>query len=265
MTRYLALCASFSFALCGSTLRAAEAPDAIAKTIERFVDQHVIAGAVTLVAADGKIKSLEAIGMADLESKRPMTPDTLFWIASMTKPITATSLMILVDEGKLSLDTSAGMFLPEFNSATVAGNGTNATPVTIRHLLSHTSGVAGPGKSPSPNPTLAETAESIADAPLQFEPGSQWKYGNGLTVVGRIVEIASGQSFDAFVRDRILQPLGMNDTSFDPTPAQRTRLATIYAIDANSKQLTPTKSTAFANFDPNGPRKTPNPSGGLAS
>ncbi len=268
MSIRFALAFVVSTSLCCNTLLAAE-HDSVGQAMERFADDGTIAGAVTLVAVDGQVRSFETVGLADVESKRPMTKDTLFWIASMTKPIVATSLMILVDEGKVSLDDPASKYIPEFKDATVAGGGSPARAVTIRDLMTHTAGVTNPKGLSSLTPTLAETVASIAKQPLQFEPGSQWKYGNGIVVTGRVIEVASGQDFGQFVAERVLRPLKMNDTTFDPTPTQRAQLATIYSRDESFeeslKQLKPVTSVAFANVDPSGPRKMANPTGGLAS
>ncbi|HEX4128658.1 MAG TPA: serine hydrolase domain-containing protein [Pirellulales bacterium] len=244
-------------------LQAAEPSSAAGRALVKFVDDHVIAGAVTLVAQDGKIVSLDAVGRADLAGDRPMRPDTLFWIASMTKPITTASVMILQDEGKLSVLDPVKKYLPEFKSVALAGGATPSRPITLRDLLTHTSGIANPPPEVQQK-TLTEVAEAVARQPLQFEPGSQWKYGFGLSVAGRVVEVVSGQTFDAFVDDRICRPLGMNDTTFYPSAEQRQRLATIYAVDKESKQLEPAKPPFFINAEP-AVRHAPNPSGGLVS
>src|SRR5262245_46717506 len=202
---------------------------AIPERIQPFVDDGTIAGAVTLVAHKGEIVSLDAVGLADIASKKPMRPDTLFWIASMTKPITATSVMILQDEGKLSVDDPVVKYLPEFGKVALKDGSSPATQITIRHLLTHTSGVDAPAPFQADKaPTLADIATAIAKQPLQFEPGSQWRYGVGLTVAGRIVEVVSGKPFETFVDERICQPLGMRDTTFYPTAEQRNRLAVRY-------------------------------------
>lgn len=242
------------------TQRLAEIP----ARMQKFVDDHQISGAVTLVAYRGKVVGLDAVGLANIRENRPMQDDTLFWIASMTKPITATALMILQDEGKLSVSDPVSKFIPEFKEVTVNGHAP-ARPMTIQDLLTHTSGVANPpNDNEHPNPTLAETAVLIAGQPLQFEPGSQWRYGSGPTVVGRVIEVASGKSYESFLEERIFQPLGMKDTGFYPDAKQRGRLATIYQPGLEPGSLEPT-SAAFINADENAPRRAPNPSGGLFS
>src|SRR5439155_21618785 len=150
--------------------------------MQRFVDQQTLSGAVTLVAQHGKIIGQNAVGLADIDTNRPMAPNTLFWIASMTKPITATALMILQDEGRLSVDDPVGKYLPEFNAMKLADGKPPERAVTIAHLLTHTSGVANPATEDlGENPMLPTMATAIAKQPLQFEPGTQWKYGAGLT------------------------------------------------------------------------------------
>jgi len=232
--------------------------------MQQFVEDRTLNGAVTLIAQHGKVVSLNATGLADIDSNRPMQPDTIFWIASMTKPITATAVMILQDEKKLSVDDPAGKYLPEFNSVKLADGSPPKRPITIADLLSHTSGVANPSPgSLNANPTLAEISAAIAREPLQFEPGSQWKYGSGLTVAGRIVEVVSGQPFDRFLEERVFQPLKMPDTTFYPTAQQRQRLAVVYRWDRENKRLA--AADIAANRGPSQERRAPNPSGGLCS
>jgi CubicO group peptidase (beta-lactamase class C family) len=246
---------------------AADGSQSVAVTMRALVDAGRLAGSVTLIAVYGKISNIDCVGHADVAAGRPMRTDTLFWIASMTKPITAASVMILQDEGKLSVDDPVSKYLPEFGSVTVKGGGTPPRPITIKQLLTHTSGVASPAPFPEgANPTLAETVAAIAKEPLLFEPGSQWSYGLGLSVAGRIVEVVSKTPFETFIEERITKPLGMNDTTFYPTAEQRKRIATLYEMDKDTKKLVPAKqSPTFINVDANAPRKAPGPSGGLCS
>jgi CubicO group peptidase (beta-lactamase class C family) len=240
---------------------AAEPAD-IPRAMQAFVDRGLISGSVTLVAKEGKIVSFETVGQADIESRRPMQKDTLFWIASMTKPVTATALMILEDEGKLSVDEPVAKFIAEFKDVRL-NDASPARAITIRDLLTHTSGLADPPRVEGANPSLAETVIAIAREPLQFEPGTQWKYGRGLTVVGRIIEVASGKSYADFLAERIFQPLSMNDTGFHPTAEQRGRLATIYRPGKEKGTLEANRPALLA--DPSAPPRAPNPSGGLFS
>jgi CubicO group peptidase (beta-lactamase class C family) len=259
---WLSIVLGLASGVCRAAL--ADEPDAVAARMRQFVDEQVLSGAVTLVAQHGQNVSLNAIGLADMATSRPMRSDTLFWIASMTKPITATAVMILQDEGKLAVDDAVSKYLPEFRNVKLANGRQPARPVTIADLLTHTSGVAAPAAyHVGRNSTLAETAAAIAEQPLQFEPGTEWKYGLGLSVAGRVVEVVSGQPFDEFVQKRIFGPLQMRDTTFNPTAEQRERLATIYRWDRDVNQLAPATSALNRGFD--GERRVPNPSGGLCA
>ena len=225
--------------------------------MQKFIDQKQISGAVTLVARQGKVVHLEAVGDADLEAGRPMRKDTLFAIASMTKPITATAVMILRDEGKLSIDDTVSQYIPRFKNASLK-DGPPSRQLTVRDLITHTSGVGG---SQQNQESLKRTVELIAEQPLSFEPGSQWKYSPGVTVCGRIVEVVSGRPFDEFLDERIFKPLGMVDTTFFPTAGQQKRLARLYKPGEQPATIEPadhwlSKLSA---------ERTPNPSGGLFS
>src|SRR4051794_3284416 len=216
----------------------------IGPRMQAFVDQGEIAGAVTVVGRHDGVLSVEAVGFQDLEAHRPMTKDALFKIASMTKPVTAIGIMMLADEGRLSVEDPVEKHLPEFRGQMlVAGRdpaaGTLtlkklARPITIRDLLTHTSGLPGwpPGLADiytKRNRTLAEGILVISQRPLDFEPGSKWAYCNtGIDPLGRIIEVASGRSYEDFLHARLFEPLGMDDTTFYPTPAQRERLAVTY-------------------------------------
>jgi CubicO group peptidase (beta-lactamase class C family) len=219
----------------------------IAPRMKAFVDRGSIAGAVTLVARHGVVASLEAVGYQNLETKRPMTPDTIFQIMSMTKPVTAVALMMLVDDGKVVLGAPLETYIPEFKGLWV--NDTGATdadrrqvrpvrPITLRDLLTHTSGMAsGP---PAGIGTLLSTMHmSLADAvliysqqPLNFQPGTRWQYSNpGIATVGRVIEIVSGKPFEQFLEERVFQPLGMKDSFIFP-PAEKTgRIAMVYDLE----------------------------------
>ncbi|MBN2475676.1 MAG: beta-lactamase family protein [Pirellulales bacterium] len=229
----------------------------IPQRIEQYIAQKQISGAVTLVARRGRIVHLEAVGHADLKNDLPMQKDSLFAIASMTKPITATAVMMLQDEGKLSLDEPVAKYIPSFrNVALDSGPPTRA--ITLRDLITHTSGVVGSQRTEA---TLQETVEEIARRPLGFEPGSQWQYSPGLNVCGRVVEIVSGQSYDEFLRERILQPLDMADTTFSPDASQRKRIARIYQPTTDKSGIEPVSHWLTDDAG----QRAPNPSGGLFS
>jgi len=232
-------------------------------TMQRFVDDGQISGGVTLVAHRGEIVHLGAVGQADLATGRPMTTDTIFWIASMTKPLTATALMMQEDAGDLNVDDPVSKYIPEFAELTLEETGQPvATTLTIRHLLTHTNGL---GRLQKPDgghtDSLEVQAHKLAEIPLQFEPGSKWQYGSGLDVVGRIIEIVSGLPYDEFLRRRLIDPLGMVDTTFRLNADQARRVATVYRIDKQTGALTSTPNR-HASPDPDAV-VTPSPSGGL--
>lgn len=241
-----------------SVLHAEDDPfAAIPRRIEPFVAQGEISGAVLFVGHLGDIVSLTPVGTADLEHDRPMKSDTMFRIASMTKPITATAVMILADEGKLSVDDPVEKYIPAFADAKLK-SGEPVHGLTIRHLLTHTSGLVGEQTFKT---SLEAEAEALAKRPFGFQPGEKWEYGPSMNVCGRIVEIVSGQPYDQFVVQRILQPLGMDDTTFYPTDDQWQRVAVVYEPDKESGALVPAKDL----FNDGLPGSAPNPSGGLFS
>ncbi len=229
----------------------------IPQRIHQFVDAQQISGAVTLVARRGRVVHLEAVGLADVAANRPMTTDAIFAIASMTKPITATALMILQDEGKLSVDDPVAKHLPEFKNVSLAG-GKPAGTVTIRHLMTHTAGLGGSQRTEE---SLQKTVEVIVQRPLLSEPGSRWQYSPGLNVCGRIIEVVSGKRYDEFLQQCIFGPLKMLDTSFNPTPRQRKRLVQLYQPGADKKSIRPASSWLIDDAG----KRAPNPSGGLFS
>ncbi len=202
----------------GSTLVAQETAlpvlAKVAASVKPFVDEEQVAGVVTLVADDQRILHQHALGLADIETQRPMATDSIFWIASMSKPVTGACVMILVDEGKLSLDDLISKHLPEMSQLKTA-DGIPAA-ITIRHLLTHTSGMAElKAEEAYTSKDLQEAASRYAKGAVLFEPGSKWQYSQtSINTAARIVEVVSGQSFDRFLQERICQPLGMIDTTF---------------------------------------------------
>ena len=239
----------------------------IAPAMQKFVDSDDLAGAVMLVGRKDGIVHHGAVGYRDLEAREPMQKDTLFRIASMTKPVTAIGIMILADEGKLSPEDDLAKHLPEFADLTMAGGKKPARPVKLRDLLMHTSGLAPYPKEIADvyakrDRTLAETAKAVAGQPLRFEPGTQWAYSNsGIDTLGRVIEVVSGESYESFLQKRVFDPLGMKDTVFYPTPAQMKRLAVTYGKDKQGHLVANPK--LFMAF-PAKP-KHPIPAGGLVS
>jgi CubicO group peptidase (beta-lactamase class C family) len=225
---FLSLTACFSATLPG-----------IDQSMQQMIAKNEIAGAVTAVTTKDKVVHLQTHGLANVETKKPMQPDTLFWIASMTKPVAAAAVLMLQDEGKLKASDPVAKYIPEFaNLKTPSGKPAN---LTITQILTHTSGL---GEAPA---TDAQKAHTLADlvplwlaAPMQYEPGEKWKYTqSGINAAGRIVEIVSGMTFDAFLQKRLFDPLKMKDTTFYPTDSQRTRLVTAYAKNKDTGTLDP--------------------------
>jgi CubicO group peptidase (beta-lactamase class C family) len=225
--------------------------------MRQFVDDNLISGAVTLVGHQGKIVHLSAVGLADIQQRRPMTSDTMFRIMSMTKPITVTALMILVDKGKLSIEDPVEKFLPVFAEAKLK-DGEAVQGLKVRHLLTHTSGLGGNQQCET---SLAATADMLAERPFNFQPGTKWEYGPSLNVCGRIIEVVSGQKYEDFLAERIFKPLGMDDTTFFPTDEQRPRVVVSYRRDDDKQSLEPSRNLVIDALR----EKVPNPSGGLVS
>ena len=213
---------------------------AIAPRMQGLVDQGAAVGVVTLLATKDRILHLSAAGRSDLAQNREMHTDDIFWIASMSKPITVTCIAILADDGKLAFDDSLAKYLPEFTSLTVSQSGQNVAPVrpvTLRDVMTHTSGF-GEMTTRDPHQTLAETSRKLAQQPLRFQPGTRWMYSTaGMDILGRVVEVASGMPFDRFLQERLLNPLGMRDTSFWITPDRVQRYAHTYRWNAQTSKL----------------------------
>ena len=205
----------------------------IKQAMEGFVAKNDVAGVVTMVVTPDKTLHLEATGFADIESKKPMNTDSIHWIASMSKPVTAACMMMLVDEGKVSLSDPISKYLPEM--AGLKNSADQNVSISIEQLLNHTSGMSEiPGKETYTSPTLANAAEKYAKLPVLFEPGSKWQYSQtGINTAARIVEVVSGKTFDVFVDERVCKPLGMRDTSFYLNESQMSRLAKSYSKDAD--------------------------------
>ncbi|HRX77875.1 MAG TPA: serine hydrolase domain-containing protein [Pirellulaceae bacterium] len=210
-----------------------QAGDSITKRMQEFADAKQFSGAVTLVANRGKVVHLEAVGVADVSSGQAMKKDSIFAIASMTKPITATALLILQDEGKLSVDDPVAKYVPQFKDVSLK-DGLAKTEITIRHLMTHTSGLGGDQQCIG---SLKATAEELATRKLSFEPGTQWQYSPGLNVCGRIIEVVSGQPYEDFLAKRIFGPLKMVDTTFTPNESQRKRIAKLYQPGEDDESL----------------------------
>ncbi len=229
-----------------------------------FVDSHEMAGAVVLVGDKQGVLVQRSYGMADIANSKAMTNDAIFWIASMTKPITGACVMMLQEEGKLALDDPITKYLPPMQALKLA-DGTAAV-ITIRQLLSHTSGMAelDPSQAYTAR-NLTEAAERYAKVKMLFAPGSQWKYSQtSINTAARIVEVVSGQSFDDFVQERVCEPLGMVDTKFYLTKEQLPRLAKSYnRTEAGALEETGIK--LLADRSPTEVNRMPAANGGLFS
>ena len=200
-----------------------------------FVERGAMAGAVMLIARRGAVVSLEAIGYQDLESKKPMRVDTIFDIRSVTKPVTAIGIMILMEEGKLTLNEPIEKYLPEFRTTVKTEDSPNR--ITILHLLTHTGGM--PLNRPQEieditikrDRTLADVVGVLSKQESDFEPGTQFRYySGGFALLGRIIEVVSGKPFEQFIKERIFDPLGMKDSSFFIPAEKRNRVASIYRL-----------------------------------
>lgn len=211
----------------------------VAAAMQELISKSEIAGAVTVVVSKDTVLDLEAVGFADVAAKKPMLSDTLFWIASMTKPITGVAILMLQDEGKLNVADPVAKYLPEFaNLKTPSGKPAN---LTITQILTHTSGLReASGPDAQQAKTLADLVPLWLKAPTQYEPGEKWNYNqSGINAAARIVEVVSGRTFDVFLQERLFDPLGMKHTTFYLTPELRSRLVTAYAKNKDTGSLDP--------------------------
>lgn len=247
----------------------------LAPVLQPFVDRGVLAGAVVLVATPDRVLDLEAVGYADVALKVPMKTDALFWIASMSKPMTATALMMLVDQGKIALDEPVEKYLPEFRGQMLVAEKSPDRlvlkkphhPITVREILSHTSGLVGrsPLERTLDSISLREGVITYALSPLQFEPGTQYEYCNaGINTVGRLIEVVSGVKYEDFMQQRLFDPLGMKDTTFWPSESQVERLAKSYKPDKTGETLEELKIDQLA-YPLTDRKRHPYPAGGLFS
>lgn len=224
---------------------------------ERYIDAGKLAGTLTLVARHGKVAYFEALGHLEIERKRPVTHDAVFRIYSMTKPITTVGLMMLWEQGLFQLDDAVQRFIPSWRDQRVFVSGNHpvwkTTPVeramTIRDLLTHTSGLTygfmertnvdaayrklGVADRARAGYALRDMVEQLATLPLEFSPGTRWNYSVSTDVIGYLIEVLSGRRLDAYLREHVLQPLGMPDTAFVITDAQRARFAANYERQAD--------------------------------
>ena len=233
----------------------------VGKIMNGLVDDHKIAGGIVLIAKNGKVVFHEPYGVMDLDSKKPVTRDTIFRIYSMSKALTSAAALILHEEGKLDLKAPVSKYLPEFKNLKIVDGDTErpaAHEMTIEQLFLHTSGI--PYSNPGGNTTermyedvdvmdrdsdLALMTKKMGQIPLSFEPGTDWQYGAGIDVLGRVVEVVSGQPLDVFLEERLFKPLGMTDTDFFVPEEKQPRFAANYYSDGKGRMILrddPTKS-----------------------
>jgi len=267
----------------------------IAGAVQRSIDDKRIAGAVTLVARRGRVAWVKAQGMMDREAGKPMQTDSIFRICSMTKAITSLAVMMLYEEGHFLLDDPVSKYIPEFKNPRVLVKPASGKPytiptrneITIRNLLTHTSGLTyhwnpdlgqmytdanvAHGLLPYDG-TIGDSVRHLAGLPLLFNPGERWEYSLGIDVLGYLVEVVSGKKLDEFLRTRIFEPLGMNDTYFFPPENKLNRLAAAYTWYPEKGLSrfpdTPITEGAFsysADYPSRGPKKLFSGGGGLCS
>ena len=243
------------------------------RAMQGYVDRGEVAGVVSLVARRGKVVHFSTVGERYVETAAPMTPDTIFRIASMTKPIASVALMLLYEEGRFQLRDPIEKWLPAFRDMQVAmpttyselGKGKYkrveaSSPITVQHVLTHTAGLPNSYRGITqsdfeevapqrkPGDTLEDFVERLSSLPLNFHPGDAWEYGRATDVVGRLVEVMSGQSFDEFLRDRIFVPLDMVDTHFYLPTSKLQRFAALYRPDGSRRLALREEPTAESIF-----------------
>lgn len=246
------------------------------RLVQESIDQGKQAGVAVMIVRNGKIVHYKAYGQDNIQQKTALKRDAIFRIASQTKAITSMGVLMLFEEGRFLLDDPISKYIPSFKTMTVLDKFNDkdtsftAVPVkrelTIRHLLTHTSGLGYPQigskeanaiyakyQIPSgigtPNASLADAVDRLAKLPLLHQPGDRWTYSLGIDVLGRLIEVVSGQTLDQFLRARIFDPLGMNDTFFYLPAAKGNRLTTLYTEDADKKpMLYPTQGGMNPNY-----------------
>ena len=251
---------------------------------QRYIDDEMVAGTVTLVARKGKVVHFSAQGMKDVERNQPMTTDTIFRMASMTKPIASVALMMLYEEGYFQLDDPISDWLPEFKNMMVEVEQVDGsiqlqpaqTPISFTHILTHTAGLMNSYRGDiarysevarvQGDEKLDSWTERLATLPLRYEPGTRWEYSAATSVVGRLVEVISGDDLDTFFRERIFEPLQMKDTYFYLPPDKVNRFATLYGPDAdNGNRMMLTEVGDERSNYVSGPRAFYSGAGGLVS
>lgn len=237
--------------------------------MQAYVDSGKVGGIYAVIARNGRIGYERTFGWQDVEQRKPLRRDAVFRIFSMTKPVIAVGALKLVDQGKLSLDDPVAKYIPAFAQVKVFAGGSADAPVlrepdsvmTVRHLLTHTSGLPY-GLTQEPADTiftraqlydaarkLEQFTDSVAHLPLMFTPGTRWSYSSSLEVVGRIIEVVSGQPLDRYMGEQIFEPLGMHDTSFRVNDDVDDRVVTLYEQGPDGR-LKPTTGGLLTMYEP---------------
>jgi len=265
----------------------------IDRFLQQYVDSNRIGGAVALVLRDGQVAYQKSVGWVDRESRRPMTPDAMFRIASQSKAITSTAILMLVEEGRIALGDTVSRFIPAFAHTMVASradSGRTIVParrqITIQDLLTHTAGIsygterwiaqqyAAKGLGPAAGngwytadktEPVCETMERLATLPFVTQPGEAFVYGYNTDVLGCVVERASGVPLDEFIRTRITGPLGMTDTYFFVPPAKASRLVTLYMNDSTGRAARAPEGSRGQGHYVEGPRRSFSGGAGIVS
>ena len=265
----------------------------IDRFLQQYVDSSRVGGVVALVLRDGQVAYQRAVGWSDRESRRPMTPDAMFRIASQSKAITSTAILMLVEEGKIALGDTVSRFIPAYARTTVASradSGRTVVParrqITIRDLLTHTAGISYGGEpfvaaqyeakglgraagngwyTADKTEPVCETMERLATLPFVAQPGEAYVYGYSTDILGCVVERASGVPLDEFIRSRITSPLGMNDTYFFVPPAKAGRVVTLYMNDSAGRLARAPDGSRGQGHYVDGPRRNFSGGAGLIS
>ena len=276
-----------------STGFSAERVARIDRFLQQYVDSNRIGGAVALVIRDGQVAYQRVVGWNDRESRRPMTADALFRIASQSKAITSTAILMLVEEGKIALNDPVSRFIPAYARTTVASradSGRTLVParrqITIHDLLTHTAGISYGGEphvaaqyrakglgpaagngwyTADKTEPVCETMERLATLPFVSQPGEAFVYGYNTDILGCVVERALGLPLDEFVRTRITGPLGMNDTYFFVPPAKASRMVTLYMNDSTGRIARAPEGSRGQGHYVEGPRRNFSGGAGLVS
>lgn len=246
--------------------------------MQSLVEKKRLAGGIIAVARKGKLVHLKSFGMMDLEAEKPMRNDAIMRFYSMTKALTSAAIMMLVDDGKIDVEAPVSRYLPEFKDMKVMsedGLVDTERDITVADLLRHTAGLTYGSSGNreldrqfreaeilSPESTVAQMAEKLGKIPLAYQPGKGWQYSVSIDVLGRIVEVASGKSFDEFLQERLFKPLDMKDTGFYVPESKHDRFAQVYMSDGNGK-LTPGSNEGSSDFSK--PRKCLSGGGGCVS